>query len=144
MKLFVALTKSAVIFFAVALAAAMVLLAFNRWFGAGDLRAFAWWTALLSVAVSFLSVGQARLVARWNICVALSLSFVIGAFLGYLGTLLVELMLGAWFMAFSFPVFDCWVAGAAIACVAATFDEKKRRRAEPRVAPLSVGGDDAI
>ena len=124
MKKLITFAVPALTFIVAALVVAVGFLAKQSWFGAGDLRAFAFWSALLSLGIATGALGYARIAARWNRYLAAAVSVLAGALLGYFSTLLVWKALGPWFGAFSFPVFYCWLAGAILACVVATTREK--------------------
>lgn len=117
---------AAIVFAIASLATAIAFLATHQWFGAGDLRSFSIWSAILAMPVAFIAVFYGRLVVRMNQYIAYALALVIGVILGYVVTLVVWRMLGPWFGAFSFPVFYCWLAGAISACVTATKFARKR------------------
>jgi len=126
MKAFATLILGAFSYAVGAFAVATAILATQHWFGAGDLRAFGFWTALTSVAVALLAVGQASVFARLPHPFAIPLAAVVGSLLGYGSTLLVWKALGPWFGAFTFSVFYCWVFGGAIACIVATLFARKK------------------
>lgn len=125
-----------VVFLTVSLVVAVIFLASRSWFGAGDLSSFSFWSIVLSLPIVPASFLLGWLFARRGSVLGLFLAVLSGGLLGYLATMLVWLMLGPWFGAFSFPVFYCWLAGAITACVVATLLSKKKN-ADP------VAGDKA-
>lgn len=116
----------AVAFVATAIVVAVGFLASRRWFGVGDLYAFSFWSLILSMPVVAVAFVLGRLLARLRPGIGFGLAATLGGVLGYLATLAVWMMLGAWFGAFSFPVFYCWLGGAIAACVTATKIARKR------------------
>lgn len=114
-------------FIATAIIVAIGFLASRRWFGVGDLYAFTFWSLILSIPIVSIALVLGRQLARLSPVVGVGLAVVLGAILGYLSTLVVWKMLGAWFGAFSFPVFYCWLAGAITACVIATRIGRKKQ-----------------
>lgn len=109
-----------------ALGAAVLYLAGNAWFGAGDLWAMLFWSvllgALLAIVVGPLSRRLAAAPTLWRYAALVPL----GGLLGYLWTWVVALLLGGWIGAFSFPVLFCWVAGGLLGGVAAAWSGRPR------------------
>jgi hypothetical protein len=99
----------------VPLLAAFAFLWSNEWFGSGDIWAFGFWnlifTGLLSVGGLVLTKYLYSLPPLVRVVVAM----LTGSALGFLWTLVVYVMLGPWFGAFSFPVLYCWMIGGAVA-----------------------------
>jgi hypothetical protein len=131
MKKRFAIPLIAVAFVATAFVVAIGFLASRRWFGVGDLYSFSFWSLLLSIPIVGLALILGRQLARLSTGVGFGLAVVLGAILGYLSTMAVWMMLGAWFGAFSFPVFYCWLAGAIAACVTATKFARKKVPIQP-------------
>jgi hypothetical protein len=123
----------AVAFLATAIVVAVGFLASRRWFGVGDLYAFSFWSLILSIPVVAVALVLGRLLARLHPTIGFGLAVILGGILGYLSTVAVWMMLGAWFGAFSFPVFYCWLGGAMAACVTATKIGRKREPIQPPV-----------
>lgn len=99
--------------FAVAIAAGIVAVAVNGWFGSGDLVPFGIYSvpfALLAApAVAFVY----RVTKRLPVWLASACAFILGLLFGWLSTLVVAIFLGAWFGAMSVPVLQAWcITGA--------------------------------
>ena len=137
MKKRFAIPLIAVAFVAIAILVAVAFLASRRWFGVGDLYAFTFWSLILSIPIVAVALVLGRQLARLRPSVGFGLAVMLGGILGYLSTLAVWMMLGAWFGAFSFPVFYCWLGGAIAACVTAT---KFGRKKEPIQPPETTRG----
>lgn len=103
----------------VAVAAAISYLAFNSWFGVGDLPAMVMWSLPLGVLLALaVRVLEGRLVsasAIWRYLVLVP----VGGIVGFLWTVLAAALLGGWIGAFSFPVLFCWVAGGLLGGIVA-------------------------
>jgi hypothetical protein len=138
MKKRFAIPLIAVAFVAIAILVAVAFLASRRWFGVGDLYAFTFWSLILSIPIVAVALVLGRQLARLRPSVGFGLAVMLGGILGYLSTLAVWMMLGAWFGAFSFPVFYCWLGGAIAACVTAT---KFGRKKEPIQPPEATRGN---
>jgi hypothetical protein len=82
-------------------------------FGAGDLAAFAAWTAPFSLATGGAAAALGPPLSRVGPWAGLALAGLAAVALAVLWTIAVGLLLGPFFLAFSFPVFPCWLAGAA-------------------------------
>ena len=82
-------------------------------FGADDLAAFLVWTLPFSVVVGVTTAALAPRLSRARPAVALALAGLVAVASAVLWTIAVALVLGPFVLAFSFPVFPCWVAGAA-------------------------------
>jgi hypothetical protein len=107
--------KAVAIFTLVSLGVAIILLAMQDWFGAGDIVSFAMWTLLFSLPLSAWVSLFAGWSTKWSPPIRYAAAGFVGLFTGYVLTLLLALMLGAWFAAFSFPVFYCWLFGSLLA-----------------------------
>jgi hypothetical protein len=104
--------KAVAIFTLASVGVAIILLATQDWFGAGDIVSFAMWTLLFSLPLSALVLLFAGWSAKWSQPIRYAAAGFLSLLTGYLLTLLLSLMLGAWFAAFSFPVFYCWLFGS--------------------------------
>jgi len=133
MKKRIAIPLLEAVFLTVSLVVAVGFLASRSWFGAGDLASFTFWSVILSLLIIPIAFLLGRLLTRLGSVLRIFLAVISGALLGYLATMLVWMMLGPWFGAFSFPVFYCWLAGAIMACVTATLIAQKNE-------PNRVGG----
>ena len=131
MKKRFAIPLIAVGFFATAIAVAVGFLASRRWFGAGDLYAFSFWSLILTIPIVAIACILGRGLARLRPSVGFGLAVMLGGILGYLSTWAVWMMLGAWFGAFSFPVFYCWLSGSIAACLTATKFARKKEPIQP-------------
>jgi hypothetical protein len=119
-----------------AIAAALMYLASNAWFGAGDLSALIIWSVPLGVILALVLGALARrLVATGAVWPYVAL-IPTGAVAGYLWTLVVAAVLGPWIGAFSFPVLFCWIAGGVSAGITAAW--LLRPRSWPGAALLTV------
>jgi hypothetical protein len=101
--------------FCVPLLAALAFLWSNGWFGSSDIWPFGYWNVLFT---GFLSVGGLMLTKYLRLLPPLVRAVgatLMGTALGFLWTLVVYVMLGPWFGAFSFPVLYCWMFGGALA-----------------------------
>ena len=94
-----------------ALAVAIVLAAGG--FGAADLGAFLVWTLPFSVAIGLTAAALAPRLSRAGPVTGLALAGLVAVAAAVLWTIAVGLVLGPFVLAFSFPVFPCWIAGAA-------------------------------
>ena len=95
-----------------ALIAEQVYVASHEGFGAGDIWAFAFWLALLSVVVGIVALPLGA--HRCRSWVRHALSVIVGLLGGYVWTWFVYFALGPWFGAFSFPVLHFWLLGAVL------------------------------
>lgn len=93
------------------LAAGIVLSAGG--FGADDLGAFLLWTLPFSAAIGAAAAVLAPRLTRAGPVTALALAGLTALTAAVLWTVAVALVLGPFVLAFSFPVFPCWVAGGA-------------------------------
>ena len=116
-----------------AVGAAILYLAANEWFGAGDLSAMVVWSALLGLLVAAvvgpLSRRLERVASAWRYIALVPL----GGVLGLLLTIGATLILGGWIGAFSFPVLFCWVAGGLLGGMAAAWSSR------PGTWPVALG-----
>ncbi|HEX6576084.1 MAG TPA: hypothetical protein VF042_14040 [Gemmatimonadaceae bacterium] len=98
---------------------ALLFLAANDWFGAGDLSAMFVWTLPLAVLIhlTFERVLR-RLPSGSKFRTHLTL-VVVGGIAGFVWSVAAALMLGGWIAAFSFPVALWWLASAMFAGVVA-------------------------
>jgi hypothetical protein len=92
----------------------LIILSQQDWFGAGDSYAFILWTVPLSLGIAFSADAILYLYRNFSFAVRLLLITISAAALSFLWTLLVHTFLGAWFGAFSIPVFYLWVAGSLV------------------------------
>ena len=94
------------------LIAEQVYVAAHEGFGAGDIWAFAFWLAQLSIVVGIVALALGTLGCRsWF---RHTLSIFVGLVGGYVWTWFVYFTLGPWFGAFSFPVLHFWMLGAVV------------------------------
>ena len=100
--------------FLVALAFSVIAVAFNDWFGIGDLVPF----AIYCVPFAFLALPATaiafRVTTRLPVWLASAFALIGGLLFGWLGTCAVALFLGPWFGAMSVPMLQVW-------CIAAAF-----------------------
>jgi hypothetical protein len=104
--------------FTAALVIGVLALAFNSWFGSGDLLPFAIRSvpfALLTWPPStlFLDLSQ-----RWSAWFAIPVAFLIGLVYGFIATYAVALLLGPWIGAMSVPLLRVWCSAGAFAFAA--------------------------
>jgi hypothetical protein len=104
--------KAVAIFTLASFGVAIILLATNGWFGAGDLISFAMWTILWSLPLSALVALYVRWSTKWSQPIRYAVASFLGLLIGYLLTILLEIILGLWFATFSFPVLYCWLFGS--------------------------------
>ncbi len=91
---------------------AVVYVIKNNGSGSGDLSGFLFWSCFAGLlAYPFL-----RLFSRWCTNRSLISAYIVGAIVASIyvvcWTYLVSMILGPWMMAFSFPVFICWLGGS--------------------------------
>jgi hypothetical protein len=98
---------------------ALVELSGSNWFGAGDLRALAFFTLPLLLILAVIGVALARKLAQRPIWIGVVIGATGGVGVGFLWTLANALHLGPWFGAWSVPVLLCWTTGGALSLVAA-------------------------
>jgi hypothetical protein len=79
-------------------------------FGTADLSAFVAWTLPFSLAIGAVAAALAARLSRAGPVVALVVAALLAAFAAVLWTIVVGLLL-QFVLAFSFPVFPCWLAG---------------------------------
>ncbi len=123
-----------------AFSAAVLYLAANAWFGAGDLFAMFLWSLPLGLIVAVtagflvprLSLGHA--VTRYALLLPL------GGLLGFLWTAVAAVLLGGWIGAFSFPVLFCWVAGGLLGGIAAAWLPRPQTWPAALALSVAVGG----
>lgn len=97
-----------------ALGIAALYVAANDGFGAGDLRAFGFWSAFLAVFIGALAGPALRHAGRRRRAVANTLVALMGFGAGGVFTLGVALGLGPVVGAFSFPIFHLWATAGAL------------------------------
>lgn len=73
--------------------------------------------AAFAVALALINEVLRRLGAYRHLAYALPVTIFVGAFTGFIWTILVALLLGPWFGAFSVPVLYCWVGGGVVGSV---------------------------
>ncbi|MGH2574422.1 MAG: hypothetical protein ACRDFC_01845, partial [Ignavibacteria bacterium] len=97
------LITSSVVFF---------ILIFNQGgFGIGDFTAFIFWTTIFSVIIGVIGFLFNIILSGLNKFLQYVLFIIIGFLSGFFWTILIAMMLGPWFGAFSVPVVVCWIAG---------------------------------
>jgi hypothetical protein len=101
--------------FGVPLSAAFALLWSNDWFGSGDIWAFGFWNVIFTGLLSAGGLVLTKYLYLLPPLVRVLVAALTGSAIGFLWTLVVYVMLGPWFGAFSFPVLYCWVIGGAVA-----------------------------
>lgn len=116
--------------FVLALAAGIIAVALNGWFGSGDLVPFGIYcipfAILAAPAVAFV-FGATKRLPVW---LASACAFIAGIVFGWLGTFAIAVALGPWFGAMSVPMLQAWCITAAFTFSAAIV---------LRRAPLSCG-----
>ena len=120
-----------------AILAAILYLAANRWFGAGDLSSMVIWSlplgVLVGLAVRLVAARFTRAGRLWRFAALVA----IGGGIGLVWTIAAGLILGAWIGAFSFPVLFCWFAGGLLGGVVGAWASDLR--AWPVAAALVIG-----
>jgi hypothetical protein len=99
---------------AVSWAVALVDVARDYWFGAADLRPFAFWCLLAAAFAHPAMRSLQRRTARARNLVLVSVASLAGLAFGVAWTYLVALILGGWIGAFGFPVLLCWIVGSVV------------------------------
>lgn len=84
---------------------------FNDGFGARDLWVFSFWSFPFALTVGGLGVVLTKQFGLVHLSYRCTMFVLCGTVIGILWTIVVTLLMGAWFMAFSFPVLFCWIAG---------------------------------
>jgi hypothetical protein len=108
------------------LGVACLFLALNGWFGAGDLEAFFYWTAMYIAPFAPLSLLFRIGMTGRRASVRVPAAAIVGAGCGFGWTYLVARTLGPWFGTFSFPVLYCWILASATGLFAATLFPHRR------------------
>jgi hypothetical protein len=98
---------------------AALYVAANDGFGAGDLPAFALWSAFLSALVAVVAPTALRRLACRRRATAAALAAGIGLLLGVVFTFVVAFALGPVVHGFSFPILYLWAAAGAVGLVVA-------------------------
>lgn len=93
--------------YAASVLAAVAYLASNSWFGSGDLPAMLVYSMPLAAAV----YGVSQLLDTKGPAARYIGALLLGPLLGFLLYVAAAALLGAWIMAFSFPVLFCWTFG---------------------------------
>jgi len=105
--------------FALALAAGIIAVALNGWFGSGDLVPFGVYCipfALLAAPAIAFVFGATKRLPVW---LASACAFMTGLVFGWLGTFAIAISLGPWFGAMSVPMLQAWCTSAAFVFSAA-------------------------
>ena len=110
---------------------AKILLTLNNGFGAGDMSAFLYWTALFAVALLLPALSFALLSRNVRTINRIWIGVLSGGVAGFGWTLLNLAMLGPWFGAWGFNVLYCWIAGGAVGILAVALLGHSQRRALP-------------
>ena len=112
---------------------ARFLLRLNNGFGAGDISAFLYWTALFAVSLLLPSVLFGILLRDAGTLNRVWVGILLGSLAGLGWTYLNLGLLGPWFGAWSFNVLYCWIVGGVlgILTVALIGRTKKPRPALP-------------
>ena len=122
-------------------AVAAGIVALGGGFGLGDLGAFFAWTLPFGAAVGAVAALSAPRLSRARPLAALALAGLAAIAAAVLWTVAVALLLGPFFLLFSFPVFPCWLAGAATGLASAMgvgTDWRRTAVVAAFVAPLVV------
>ncbi len=109
-----------------AIGAAVLYLATNAWFGAGDLQAMLIWSLPLGLVMTVASHRLSRRLSNAGTSLRYATLMLSGGLLGFLWTVVATLLLGAWIGAFSFPVLFCWITGGFMGGIAAAWWSKRR------------------
>lgn len=103
------------VFYIVSFVSAVVFLALNNWFGAGDIAGL----PIQSLPLAFfLFVTSYLFISRtetWKVLYKMLLGIIMGVVFAYAWTFCFALVLGGWFYAISYPIFICWMLGS-LAC----------------------------
>ena len=95
-------------------------------YGAGDLYAFMFWSVAFALLLGAFGLGWARLTSGLPLIARGLLGGIVGAGSGLLWTIVVRLLLGPWFGAFSFPVVYFWMIGGCFGLLFASVFGKRR------------------
>lgn len=96
--------------------AAVIHVSLNSGFGRGDLRSFAFWSALLIIPLLFGFRAFRPLISRLAFVPRAALGLILGALLGALFTVALAVGMGPVIGSFSFPILYIWAGSAGIAC----------------------------
>ena len=93
------------------LAAAIVILYFQDWFGSGDTYSYLFWTIPLSIGIAVFSKSILNLFPLKNKLLRLLITLIVSVLISFGWVYGVYLILGPWINAFSIPVFLLWIIG---------------------------------
>ena len=107
---------------------AVLMVALQGGFGAGDMWSFLFWTLPFAVGMAVVGSLSMKLFCRLSFFIRYSVAALSGGLLGFIWTFIVALVLGPWFGAFSFPVLLIWAAGGASGMISSTGACKGRKK----------------
>lgn len=93
------------------LAAAIVILYFQDWFGSGDTYSYLFWTIPLSIGIAIFGKSILNLFPLKNKQLRLLITLIVSVVISFGWVYGVYLILGPWINAFSIPVFLLWIIG---------------------------------
>lgn len=93
------------------LAAAIVILYFQDWFGSGDTYSYLFWTIPLSIGTAVFGKSILNLFPLKNKLLRLLMTLTVSVVISFCWVYGVYLILGPWINAFSIPVFLLWIIG---------------------------------
>lgn len=105
------------------IAAAIVYLALNDWFGAGDLVAMAMWSVPL-VGLTYAVLSIPWFAPSKHAALRYPLAAIAGLLVAIILTALGVLAFGGWMGGFSFPVLFCWAFGSIVGMIAGLWAEQ--------------------
>lgn len=101
--------------FALPFVAGVIAVALNDWFGSSDLvPSFAIFCIPFAVFLWVIAALFSRMVCTWPAWLAAPVGFLLGALVGFLGTVALAGFLGPWSGAMSVDVFKSWTTSAAV------------------------------
>jgi len=113
--------------FLVSSAFALFLFARQGWFGAGDLRAFFFYSFVLALLLGVLSAGLTPVLWKRSLGVAYVGSGLLGIGAGFGFTVGILLLFGQAFGAWSIPVLQCWLAGGVAGGIVAALSSERHQ-----------------
>jgi hypothetical protein len=93
------------------LAAAIVILYFQDWFGSGDTYSYLFWTFPLSIGIAFFGKSILNFFPLKNKLLRLIITLIVSVLISFGWLYGVYLILGPWVNGFSIPIFLLWIIG---------------------------------
>jgi len=117
---------------------AFIHVAQNDWFGAGDLRGFAFWVLIFSALIyPFLHLLYKRTENKSHL-ISYGSALLLSLVLTFLFILLLILVLGPWIGAFSFPVLFCLLIGSSVGSILTVYISRPKTWVPAIVSTLTL------